>query len=171
MKLYRIILGDRYTHLNNRQIEDILFFPEIPHNRLVEEDSTTERICLAESIEGCFTAIGAHRLEEMLYETDNELSAIILTFDTEQMDLKYLRSPEDIDLKVPDAYLTREWWYELPIKPVKAEVKVLKGFDSKDSIYVLPKHLRNKELNQEEKFTYIKQAMPLIKVENIRWCV
>lgn len=174
--LYRVLLGDIFSHLTPEQIKDIMFFPEIPHAIMKGENQDIERICLSESIEGCLTSIGWKRLDCAFQDYMNEdvegLRIVILKFDINKLDKKYLRSPEELDEKkyVPDAYITREWWYELPAKADEVEIKYLYDYSMENTEYVLPKELRGKEeLSEEEIERYIENGIEVPLIENLKW--
>lgn len=136
---------------------------------MISEDGITERICLSESIEGCLTAIGWTRLEK-IYSDDDSIRVVVLKFDSEDMDPKYLKSPEDLDDLVADAYLTREWWYELPIHPTEVEIKLLSHYDSENIEYILPIHLREVSiLSEDDHQKYCENGKEVVIIENLRW--
>lgn len=176
MYLYRVLLGDAFSHLTAEQIKNIMFFPEIPYTIMEWENQDIERICMSESIEGCLTAIGWKRLDcafqDYMDEDMEALRIVILKFDINKLDKRYLRSPEELDEKgyVPDAYLTREWWYELPATPDEVEIKYLYNYNMDNIEYVLPKELRGKsELTEEEVEEYIENGIEIPLIENLEW--
>ena len=148
MYLYRVLLGNAFSHLTEERIKDIMFFPDIPHAIMKEENQDIERICLAESVEGCLTSIGWNRLDttfqDFMDEEREALRVVILKFDINNLDKKYLLSPEELDEKgyVPDAYITREWWYGLPAKPDEVEIRYLYDYDMSENEYVIPREVR-----------------------------
>lgn len=140
------------------------------------ENKDIERICLSESIEGCLTSIGWQRLDctfqDYMNEDINALRVVILKFDINKLDRKYLLSPEELDEKgyIPDAYITREWWYLLPAKPDAVEIKYLYDYNIDNYEYVLPKELRDKkELIEEEVEKYIENGIKVSLIENLKW--
>lgn len=148
MYLYRVLLGDIFSHLTAEQIKNIMIFPDIPYAMMEGENRDIERICLAESIEGCLTSIGWNRLDttfqDYLDEETDSLRVVILKFKMENLDKKYLTSPEELDAKgcVPDAYITREWWYGLPVRPDEVEIKHLFDYDMNTNDYIIPREVR-----------------------------
>ena len=42
-------------------------YPKVPVNRMVNEDSSTKRICVSQSINGCLTAIGDFNVGDLVY--------------------------------------------------------------------------------------------------------
>lgn len=176
MYLYRVLLGDAFSHLTAKQIKNVMFFPDIPYAIMKGENQDIERICMSESIEGCLTSIGWNRLDclfqDLMDEDTEALRVVILKFDTDKLDKKYLRSPEELDEKgyVPDAYITREWWYELPVTPDDVEIKYLYNYTMDNTEYVMPKELRQKaELTDEELEEYVENGIEVTLIENLQW--
>lgn len=183
MYLYRVLLGNAFQHLTAEQIKNIMFFPEIPYRILKGENDEIERICLAESVEGCLTAIGWNFLDTMFQDCMDEeteaLRIVILKFDKDRLDKKYLRSPEELDEKgyVPDAYITREWWYELPAKPDNVEIRYLCDYDMNDNDYVVPRDIRKRM--EENDYTdeeyekwmeeYVENGIEIPLIQHLRW--
>jgi hypothetical protein len=155
MYLYRVYLGDVYTDKTEDQIKDIMVFPNIPYFLMGCEDGETERICLSESIEGCLTSIGWNRIDIAFQDQTDEdidcLRIVVLKFKKENLEEKYLFSPEYLTVKncVPDAEITKEWWYLLPVKPDEVEIKYLYGYNFGNAVpLVLPEPIRKKILIQ-----------------------
>ena len=175
MYLYRVILGECYSHLSKEDIKDIMQWPDIPFCTMADEEKQTERICMSESIEGCLTSIGWNRLERAFqeyFEDNGEyLKVTILIFDTENLDNKYLISPEELDEKgyVPDAYITKEWWYLLPAKPDFLEIKHLYDYNCDNFDFVIPKELRNKKLTHEEYEDLIEDNAKFHVIQDLVW--
>jgi hypothetical protein len=97
---------------------------------------------------------------------------VVLKFDISKLDKRYLRSPEELYEKgyVPDAYITREWWYELPATPDEVEIKYLFNYSMDNIEYVMPKELREKEeLTEEEIRKYIENGIEIPLIQNLEW--
>lgn len=176
MYLYRILLGDVFSHLTAEQIKNIVFFPDIPYSIMKGENQDIERICMSESIEGCLTSIGWNRLDclfqDLMDEETEALRVVILKFDTDKLDKRYLRNPEELDEKgyVPDAYITREWWYEIPVTPDEVEIRYLFNYSIDNNEYVMPKELREKEkLTDEEIKKYVENGIEIPLIQNLEW--
>lgn len=176
MYLYRVLLGNVFSHLTAEEIKNIMVFPSIPAYTMQDENNDIERICMAETIEGCLTSIGWNRLDtvfqdEMDEETES-LRVVILKFNTDNLDKRFLRNPEELDEKgyVPDAYITREWWYELPAQPDEVEIKYLYNYNMENIEYVLPKELRDKEeLTEEEMEQYVENGIEIPLIQDLQW--
>lgn len=81
---------------------------KIPYSAANDEDQTTPRVCFAESLEGCLSAIGA-------CNRDLHTGCQIVVRSVNECDLNpdKLVPPEWLfaDGLVPDALETGEWWY------------------------------------------------------------
>lgn len=153
-----------------------MFFPDIPYSIMKGENNDIERICLSESIEGCLTSIGWNRLDCMFQDYMDEktesLRMVVLKFDMDNLAKKYLWSPEELDELgyVPDAYITREWWYELPAKPDEVEIRYLYNYNMENIEYILPKELRHKdELTDEELEKYVENGIEIPLIQDLEW--
>lgn len=116
-------------HISTDLTHDGAFIPRIPDIRHDLEDGSINRICFADSIEGCFTAMpnGASQLNELnmmqhgLYK--------LFTIDTD----KYQLTEQDwIDCQtlykrglVNDAIITGEYWVTKPIQVKKEDMQII----------------------------------------------
>ena len=112
MKLYNVTynLGDTSTTL----------IPKVPDSAGDDEDRTTPRVCLADSLEHCLQAFGSH------YRNLNKGARILIReVDVDENDA-YLRKPLYLKEtgKVLDALENNEYWYLKPIECIvrKAEI-------------------------------------------------
>lgn len=93
--------------------------PKIPSTRMSREDGITPRICVAPTIEDCFTAMGMHRflrcVESFLhFDTPEEKEVypfLLLSFS--QFEGYYTPSEKE----VPDVGVTNEHWLRKPACP------------------------------------------------------
>lgn len=106
--------------------------PWIPETRADREDAQRPRICVAPTIQECFTAIGLlGRFRRTLSANDGAYSyatdgheaypIILLAFDNEG-----LYTPSEAE--VEDVGRTREHWFLAPKKPKKVELRWLDMF-------------------------------------------
>lgn len=110
MKLY---------HISKDTSHDGNFHPRIPEHRHGEgEDSTTQRISFASSVEGCFTAFpgGGSRLDETQMLQKGYYRLFIL--DTQTIDPGFVIGPDELYRTglVPDAQVTQEYWVTCPLE-------------------------------------------------------
>lgn len=100
MRLYNITfrLYDTRTHLR----------PYVPYTAAPDEDQITERICFADSIEHCLSAIGP--CERDLH---NGCRILVRSIERCSLNPEKLKTPEELfeTGKVPDALENREYWY------------------------------------------------------------
>lgn len=82
-----------------------VFTPRIPENRMEGEDTTTPRICFADSLSGALDALGGAN------ERVN-LTVFWLEVDTDD---PYVLTPEELYSLVPDAGMTGEHWLTRPV--------------------------------------------------------
>lgn len=86
------------------------YTPLIPKYTMPGEDITIPRICFAPSIEDCLNAMAADRVERGL--EDGRFLAFPFRV---AKDDPFLKTPDNIDDMVPDAYWTKEHWYLKPV--------------------------------------------------------
>lgn len=91
------------------------FTPRVPDSAGATEDKVTERICFADSIEGCLTAMPSNYRHDYLAK-----GALITvwTIDTERLPEGSLVTPSELTYsnKVPDALDNGEYWVTIPLK-------------------------------------------------------
>ncbi len=91
------------------------FIPRIPENRMDDEDAETERICLAKTLEGCFSA--SSELEELYSRHKSCPNEIFRVYVFDENDILKEENFTDSyvlwhDGLVPDANITGEVWIE-----------------------------------------------------------
>ena len=131
-KLYHVTLDIHHSGV---------FEARVPNSRMQSEDSTTARICVSDSIEGCLTStpFGSHYLDENLIENSDLIKIFVI--DTAKLGLL----PSDIITpcelyekgKVDDALLTNEHWILKNFTVPKEDhlVVTVTGFDDTDWQY------------------------------------
>ena len=89
------------------------YIPRVPSTTMDGEDTDTPRICFAESIELCVSAIPGDRRREG-FEEGRQM--MVFPFQVCKYD-PFLVIPERLDREglVPDAICTREYWYLRPV--------------------------------------------------------
>lgn len=86
------------------------YVPLVPKNPMLGENTTIPRICFAPSIKDCLNAMAADRVERGL--EDGRFLAFPFRV---AKDDPFLKTPDNIDDMVPDAYWTKEHWYLKPV--------------------------------------------------------
>lgn len=117
MKLYNVSFD-----LNNT---NELLVPTIPHTAGPEEDKTSRRVCLADSVAHCMLAISTE------YRNIAVGSKFILKTVEIEPD-KFLITPKQLIKykKVPDALENNEYWYLYPIRCKSVYLCEITDFDS-----------------------------------------
>lgn len=90
----------KYYFASTKNFDGQVVQPHIPKNRMGKEDSTTNRICVSQSINGCLTAIGGFDFEDIVYIHECEVH------DAVQPTIN----------QVPDRCYTGENWVTSPIE-------------------------------------------------------
>lgn len=85
--------------------------PRVPLTAMLGEDKITPRVCFADSIEGCISAM-PHDLRGEYFGEGRII--VVFSFRVEADD-PALWTPEDLKQSVPDAEFTREYWYTEPV--------------------------------------------------------
>lgn len=108
-------------------------FPGVPHTRSCRENPTVPRICVAQNICDCFTAIGLqNRLHRCLSACEGCFS--YAQEGMEAYPILVVEFSEDQDYyrpfltEVPDCDVTNEYWILTPSVPERVEVKWLSMF-------------------------------------------
>lgn len=100
------------------------FVPRVPEIRMDGEDETIPRICVCDSVEGCFSAIpnGGGRLEDLQFETQGFY--YLYTFDISSFQTEDVVTAKTLFEKVlvDDAYLNGEHWLLKEAIPIKEEL-------------------------------------------------
>lgn len=112
-----------------------VFIPRIPENvEIYDEDETTPRICVSNSIEGCLTSMpnGGDDLSNLLEYCDNKLKVFV--FDTNKLginDENIINSKLLVDkYRVHDAILTGEHWLLNPVSLTESSIINITSFDT-----------------------------------------
>jgi hypothetical protein len=87
---------DNYYFVSSTNFDNEILHPRIPENRMKNENSIKERICVSKSINGCLSALGKLEFDEILY------------VHTCQADSRNVMQPSIQD--VEDSPLTGEEW-------------------------------------------------------------
>lgn len=157
------------------------FIPRVPNNLWINEDKTTARICLCDSIEHCFNA-----LPELPRVSSNSNAATVVIyekeFNTNDKKLIHWQELYEKDL-VPDVALTHEYWYigSLTMRGEKFQIIIDDDHDipHRECKYIVPaklkpllidiinKHRSDIDLNTVKKLDpstilneYLPQALP-----------
>lgn len=120
------------------------FTPRVPESANPPEDTITPRICFAESLEGCLSAIG----HQFYYPGKPEL----LTVWEYDADTRYCIPPEYLYDKglVMDSLRTREWWV---LQPITLTGKYVNLVNFETTPYRIPDESKKQEVIQ-----YIKSS-------------
>lgn len=145
MKLYHIAVG---KHDLVRE-----FVPRVPESANPPEDVVTPRICFAETLEGCLTAIG----HPFYYPGTPEP----LTVWEGDFDERYIISPEYLysTSSVMDCLRTREWWV---LHPVTLTGKLIYLTYFEKTPYIFPD-----ENKKEEIIKYIRENAMMYREEDL----
>lgn len=125
MLLYHVTVDRRHNGI---------FEPRLPENvEVYDEDQTTPRICVSDSIEGCLSSMpnGGEDLHDLLESNDSMIKVFI--FDTDKLNIR----DEDIvppkmlkeKYNVKDAEVTGEHWLLKPVTLTDADVHILEIID------------------------------------------
>ena len=90
----------KYYFVSDKNLDGETLYPRIPKNRMFHEDSSIERICVSQSINGCLTAVGGIEIGDIYYIHECEIS----NDDIVQPSLQ----------QVPDRCFTGELWVVTP---------------------------------------------------------
>lgn len=131
MRLYHVAVG---KHDLART-----FTPRVPESANPLEDTITPRICFAESLEGCLSAIG----HPFYYPGKPEL----LTVWEYNADTRYCIPPEYLYDKglVMDSLRTREWWV---LQPITLTGKYVNLVNFETTPYRIPDESKKQEVIQ-----------------------
>lgn len=82
--------------------------PYVPYTASDDEDQLTERICFADTVEHCISAIGSSRRD-----LREGALLVVRSVDADYLDKSKLVTPYELydTGSVPDALETNEWWY------------------------------------------------------------
>lgn len=138
-------------------LEEVNFFePRIPSLTLLDEDTTTKRICFSNTLEGALSALqGSIKLYDGLINISKDYNcpAIIHIYSIEEENIgdDFIIDNRVVSMKVPDAIITGEVWVTKPIdiKEMNHQIIVLTDFNYKDE-----KFLRNWAIYKIEKIFY-----------------
>ncbi len=121
------------------------FYPRIPMTISKNEDKTIDRICVAKTLEGAFTAIpdGGSRLENYL-ETEYIFRLFLIDLNKLKISPEYILDSEYLyeSELVPDAQLTTEHWITTPFSVPKSDSFIIKINDwNEESCDLIPYHI------------------------------
>lgn len=136
----------KYYHISTNLEHNGDFTPSIPQLRMVDEDSTTPRICVSKSIEGALSSIpnGGSLLYELLESTFGFIK--VFEFDLDELNIP---AKDIIDSNtlfeenlVEDANHTEEVWICTPISIPKKNQHIIHIYDMDEiSIDIIPHHV------------------------------
>lgn len=136
VKLYHVAVGKH----------DLVrtFIPRVPESANPPEDTITPRICFAESLEGCLSAIG-----HPFYYPGKPALLTVWEYDA---DTRYCIPPEYLYGKglVMDSLRTREWWV---LQPITLTGKYVNLVNFETTPYRIPDESKKQEVIQ-----YIKSS-------------
>lgn len=117
-------------HVSLNIFDDIKeFYPRVPKTTMKGEDTTTERVCVAKTIEDCLNALLYWDSLRMRLTDNYEINWGIMSkcqrvFKIYEFDIEkdFLISPKDLYERnlVPDALLNNEYWCTKKLIPVKS---------------------------------------------------
>lgn len=99
-------------HISYENHDGEVFYPRVPQNRMVGEDGCTDRVCLADSLNGCYHGIQGPMITG-LYDEDYVFVHVVNNL-KELVDTDNLWLP-GID-RVPDVVETGEIWATGPVE-------------------------------------------------------
>ena len=104
MKLYHVSID---TDTLKREFTPRV--PELSRKAVEIEDVKTPRICFAETVSGCVSALPKYSREKVI---QNGTKFVLYTIDTEDFESEDFISNEKLiqDKTVYDANITKEWW-------------------------------------------------------------
>lgn len=117
--------GVLYNITFNLNDESTLLQPYIPYSAAEDEDRETKRVCFADSVDNCISAIGSCARE--LYEGS---TIVVRSVQTDKLDKSKLITPHQLAAsgKVPDAEVNQEYWYLGDVNIVR-EVRTIVSFE------------------------------------------
>lgn len=129
-RIFRISFEDRTGKL---------YVPDIPRHRAMCEDATIERVCFADTVEGCFRAIPgcAQFIDHGIYSNPSVARAHIYVH-IPVFDKYFLRSIKEGFVAyphtqlVPDSYITQEVWV-MDSVTVKCVAEMYAWYDAKNN--------------------------------------
>lgn len=146
---------------------DYPFTPRIPDLRMEDEDRIQRRICVCDSIEGCFTAIpyGGSKLDILQEETKGFY--YIYTFDTADVAKENLITPSELYQRhlVEDAEITGEYWLLEEMTPISETVIHLGSWEEESHDlhpYEVMQIIEERELDIDEAYEELGLEVDLI---------
>lgn len=126
------------------------FVPRIPEHRMSDEDAEIERICLAKTIEGCFSA--SSELEELVSRHKHCPYEVfrLYVFDEKDIQKGNLTDSELLwkEQLVPDANLTGEVWIEKQtLIPKEVKYISVNNLSCKQLVILSPEELQDYNRN------------------------
>lgn len=116
------------------------FTPRVPDSAGTTEDKVTERICFADSIEGCLTAMSSDFRHDYLGKGS---ILTIWSVDTEDLPEGVLVTSSELTYsnKVPDALDNGEYWVTIPLKLKGKRFKIIDySYEHAVNYYALDLH-------------------------------
>lgn len=124
-------------HISTNVSHDGTFIPSIPERRMADEESDTKRVCVAATIEGCFSALpsGGSRINELIEETGGVFR--VFHIDTEVCGIPEEAIWNDQYLYenglVPDAAHTEEHWILESFTCAKSHLIMIGSFEEQSA--------------------------------------
>lgn len=141
------------------------FIPSIPQHRMKGENSTIPRICVAKTIEDCFTGLSVGNSYLRTYIEEETPFFKIFKIDTNKLEIPTDKIINDKEIClnkwVPDVEVTRECWITTDFFVPEEDVTILciQDFSEKEITYMngLYKEIVNKQY-QGDYFAFIKDT-------------
>ena len=110
--------------VTNNLHHDGYFYPRIPQFRKEREDGTIERICAAQTLEGCLSAFpaGGRYLKATLALTFNILKVFRIIPEKLNLSSSDIKHTMELKYLVDDAHLTGEYWILKPFQVGEEDV-------------------------------------------------
>lgn len=120
-------------HVSFKKIRNNILYPRVPDKRSKNEDAHSKRICFADSIEHCLTAMpyGGIALDRLLLiadKTDIDPLLHVYTVDTDQIDHDNFVDTRLLSCFVKDAGITHEMW--IINQKVKCHHQIIRVLDA-----------------------------------------
>ncbi len=128
-------------HISTDLSHDGTFIPAVPESRMQEEEDETKRICVATTIEGCFSALpsGGSRINRLVEQAGGVFR--VFHIDTEVCGIADEAIWNDIYLYeeglVPDAEHTGECWILEPFTCAESHLIMIDSFEE-ESADIIP---------------------------------
>lgn len=142
-----------YCHITSDLDKDSYFYPRVPGVIRDDENSNIDRICVAKTLKGAFTAIpnGAGRLDAYLDESSYYFKVFVIN--TEKLGITKIMNSEELYKKdyVRDAEITGEHWILEPFTVPQEDIFYIRLDNWKEeAIDVIPYEIY--ELSETDKY-------------------